>query len=82
MHAGAKASPTGLRIPMTGTDGLEKTLEPLLQGVGHTEAYVQVDARAIAFQAAPSKLKHRAILISHCLYIQQLIRSFRRRLRR
>ena len=38
-------SSSGLRIPMGGTDGLEKTLEPLLRGVGHTEAYAQVDAR-------------------------------------
>ncbi len=42
--AAAKKSPTGLRVPLAGTDGLEKTLEPLLQGVGHTEAYAQVDA--------------------------------------
>ncbi|WP_310832242.1 peptidoglycan D,D-transpeptidase FtsI family protein [Paenibacillus pedocola] len=42
--AAAKESPTGLRVPLAGTDGLEKTLEPLLQGVGHTEAYAQVDA--------------------------------------
>ena len=41
----APRSPAGLRIPMKGTDGLEKTLEPLLRGVGHTEAYAQVDAR-------------------------------------
>ncbi|WP_150274559.1 peptidoglycan D,D-transpeptidase FtsI family protein [Paenibacillus tepidiphilus] len=41
----AKQSPSGLRVPLTGTDGLEKTLEPLLQGVGHTEALAQVDAR-------------------------------------
>ncbi|WP_249897604.1 penicillin-binding protein 2 [Paenibacillus sp. PK3_47] len=41
----AKQSSTGLRVPLTGTDGLEKTLEPLIEGVGHTEAYVQVDAR-------------------------------------
>jgi penicillin-binding protein 4B len=34
-----------LRIPMTGTYGLERTLEPLLHGVGHTEAYAKVDAR-------------------------------------
>lgn len=44
-NAGDKPFASGLRIPMTGTDGLEKTLEPLLQGVGHTEAYAQVDAR-------------------------------------
>jgi cell division protein FtsI/penicillin-binding protein 2 len=43
--AAAKKSPTGLRTPLAGTDGLEKTLEPLLQGVGHTEVYAQVDAR-------------------------------------
>ncbi len=43
--AAAKQSPTGLRVPLGGTDGLEKTLEPLLQGVGHTEVYAQVDAR-------------------------------------
>ncbi|WP_228745281.1 penicillin-binding protein 2 [Paenibacillus sp. S150] len=43
--AETKKSPTGLRIPLTGTDGLEKTLEPLLQGVGHTEVFAQVDAR-------------------------------------
>ncbi|WP_246188206.1 peptidoglycan D,D-transpeptidase FtsI family protein [Paenibacillus tengchongensis] len=41
----AKRSPSGLRVPLSGTDGLEKTLEPLLQGVGHTEAFAQVDAR-------------------------------------
>lgn len=57
MHAGAKASPTGLRIPMTGTDGLEKTLEPLLQGVGHTEAYVQVDARGNRLPGSPIQVK-------------------------
>ncbi|MCL6602588.1 MAG: penicillin-binding protein 2 [Paenibacillus sp.] len=38
-------SSVGLRVPMKGTDGLEKTLEPLLRGVGHTEVYAQVDAR-------------------------------------
>lgn len=57
MHAGAKASPTGLRVPMTGTDGLEKTLEPLLQGVGHTEAYVQVDARGNRLPGSPIQVK-------------------------
>lgn len=58
--SGAKAdeSPTGLRIPLTGTDGLEKTLEPLLQGVGHTEAYAQVDARGNRLPT--SKVKVRA----------------------
>lgn len=40
-----KHTTSSLRIPMTGTDGLEKTLEPLLEGVGHTEAYAHVDAR-------------------------------------
>lgn len=34
-----------VRIPMKGTAGLERTLEPLLRGVGHTEAYARVDAR-------------------------------------
>ncbi|CAH1053863.1 peptidoglycan D,D-transpeptidase FtsI family protein [Paenibacillus pseudetheri] len=57
MHGGAKASTTGLRIPMTGTDGLEKTLEPLLQGVGHTEAYVQVDARGNRLPGSPIQVK-------------------------
>lgn len=52
-HSGDKASPTGLRIPKTGTDGLEKTLEPLLQGVGHTEAYAQVNARGNRLPGSP-----------------------------
>ncbi|ASA19964.1 peptidoglycan D,D-transpeptidase FtsI family protein [Paenibacillus donghaensis] len=42
---GTTAEPSKLRVPLSGTDGLEKTLEPLLRGVGHTEAYAQVDAR-------------------------------------
>ncbi len=50
-------SPTGLRIPLTGTDGLEKTLEPLLQGVGHTEAYTQVDARGNRLPGSPIKVR-------------------------
>lgn len=33
-----------LRIPMEGTAGLEKTLEPLLRGIGHTEVFAHVDA--------------------------------------
>ncbi|WP_144024347.1 peptidoglycan D,D-transpeptidase FtsI family protein [Paenibacillus borealis] len=53
----AKDSPTGLRTPLTGTDGLEKTLEPLLQGVGHTEAYAQVDARGNRLPGSPIKVK-------------------------
>ncbi|MNO44073.1 Penicillin-binding protein 4B [compost metagenome] len=56
-QAGIKASPTGLRIPMTGTDGLEKTLEPLLQGVGHTEAYAQVDARGNRLPGSPIQVR-------------------------
>ncbi|WNS46629.1 penicillin-binding transpeptidase domain-containing protein [Paenibacillus sp. MMS20-IR301] len=52
-----KQSPTGLRIPRTGTDGLEKTLEPLLQGVGHTEAAVQVDARGNRVPGSPITVK-------------------------
>lgn len=43
--AQAKKSTTGLRVPLTGTDGLEKTLEPLIEGVGHTEAFALVDAQ-------------------------------------
>lgn len=50
-------SPTGLRIPRTGTDGLEKTLEPLLQGVGHTEAVAQVDARGKRVPGSPITVK-------------------------
>ncbi|WP_156130839.1 penicillin-binding protein 2 [Paenibacillus sp. FSL H7-0357] len=53
----AKDSPTGLRTPLTGTDGLEKTLEPLLQGVGHTEAYAQVDAHGNRLPGSPIKVK-------------------------
>lgn len=41
----ASRSTSGLRVPFRGTAGLEKTLEPLLHGVGHTEVYAQVDAR-------------------------------------
>lgn len=52
-----KKSTTGLRIPMTGTDGLEKTLEPLLQGVGHTEVYAQVDARGNRLPGSPLKVR-------------------------
>ncbi|QUL56505.1 penicillin-binding protein 2 [Paenibacillus tritici] len=52
-----RQSPTGLRIPRTGTDGLEKTLEPLLQGVGHTEAVAQVDARGNRIPGSPVKVK-------------------------
>lgn len=33
-----------LRRPMEGTAGLEKTLEPLLRGIGHTEVVARVDA--------------------------------------
>ncbi|AIQ46017.1 hypothetical protein R70723_09080 [Paenibacillus sp. FSL R7-0273] len=56
--AAARQSPTGLRVPLSGTDGLEKTLEPLLQGVGHTEVYAQVDARGNRLPG--SRLKVRA----------------------
>jgi cell division protein FtsI/penicillin-binding protein 2 len=56
-RSGDKASPTGLRIPMTGTDGLEKTLEPLLQGVGHTEAYARVDARGNRLPGSSIKVR-------------------------
>ncbi|NJJ40079.1 peptidoglycan D,D-transpeptidase FtsI family protein [Paenibacillus apii] len=35
---------SGLRVTMEGTTGLEKTLEPLLRGVGHTEVVARVDA--------------------------------------
>ncbi|WP_019912392.1 peptidoglycan D,D-transpeptidase FtsI family protein [Paenibacillus sp. HW567] len=52
-----KESPTGLRVPLTGTDGLEKTLEPLLQGVGHTEAYAQVDARGNRLSGSPIRVR-------------------------
>ncbi|KHL96326.1 hypothetical protein QW71_07680 [Paenibacillus sp. IHB B 3415] len=52
-----RQSPTGLRIPRTGTDGLEKTLEPLLQGVGHTEAVAQVDARGNRVPGSPIVVK-------------------------
>ncbi|AIQ57237.1 peptidoglycan D,D-transpeptidase FtsI family protein [Paenibacillus borealis] len=52
-----RQSPTGLRIPRTGTDGLEKTLEPLLQGVGHTEAVAQVDARGNRVPGSPIIVK-------------------------
>ncbi|WP_042201965.1 peptidoglycan D,D-transpeptidase FtsI family protein [Paenibacillus camerounensis] len=55
--AAAKQSPTGLRVPLAGMDGLEKTLEPLLQGVGHTEVYVQVDARGNRLPGSPLKVK-------------------------
>ncbi|KAA9005371.1 penicillin-binding protein 2 [Paenibacillus spiritus] len=34
----------GLRVPLNGSAGLERTLEPLLRGVGHTEVYARVDA--------------------------------------
>ncbi|WP_251037467.1 peptidoglycan D,D-transpeptidase FtsI family protein [Paenibacillus albidus] len=54
---GEPAPPSGLRIPLTGTDGLEKTLEPLLHGVGHTEAYVQVDARGHRLPGSSVKLR-------------------------
>ncbi|MFD1773317.1 peptidoglycan D,D-transpeptidase FtsI family protein [Paenibacillus rhizophilus] len=47
-QGGRTASPgnddSGLRVTMEGTTGLEKTLEPLLRGVGHTEVYARVDA--------------------------------------
>jgi cell division protein FtsI/penicillin-binding protein 2 len=56
-NTGGKASPSGLRIPMTGTDGLEKTLEPLLRGVGHTEAYAQVDARGQRVPGSPIQVR-------------------------
>ncbi|OBZ11806.1 hypothetical protein A8L34_15865 [Bacillus sp. FJAT-27264] len=55
--SGELASSSGLRIPRTGTDGLEKTLEPLLRGVGHTEAYVQVDARGNRLPGSPLKVR-------------------------
>ncbi|WP_246317445.1 peptidoglycan D,D-transpeptidase FtsI family protein [Paenibacillus agri] len=55
--SGEQASSSGLRIPRTGTDGLEKTLEPLLRGVGHTEAYVQVDARGNRLPGSPLKVR-------------------------
>lgn len=57
LAAEAKESPSGLRVPLTGTDGLEKTLEPLLQGVGHTEAYVQVDARGNRLPGSPVRVR-------------------------
>ncbi|MHA6531444.1 peptidoglycan D,D-transpeptidase FtsI family protein [Paenibacillus sp. BAC0078] len=52
-----KESPTGLRVPLTGTDGLEKTLEPLLKGVGHTEAYAQVDAQGNRLPDSPIRVR-------------------------
>lgn len=52
-----RQSPTGLRIPRTGTDGLERTLEPLLQGIGHTEAVAQVDARGNRVPGSPITVK-------------------------
>lgn len=52
-----RQSPTGLRVPRTGTGGLEKTLEPLLQGVGHTEAVAQVDARGNRVPGSPIMIK-------------------------
>lgn len=52
-----KLPPAGLRVPKAGTDGLEKTLEPLLQGVGHTEASVQVDARGNRLPEIPIKVR-------------------------
>ncbi|WP_245237133.1 peptidoglycan D,D-transpeptidase FtsI family protein [Paenibacillus ihuae] len=55
--AAAKESPTGLRVPLAGTDGLERTLEPLLQGVGHTEAYAQVDARGNRLSGSEIKVR-------------------------
>ncbi|MBY0010983.1 peptidoglycan D,D-transpeptidase FtsI family protein [Paenibacillus typhae] len=55
--AAAKQSPTGLRVPLAGTDGLEKTLEPLLQGVGHTEVYAQVDARGNKLPGSALKVR-------------------------
>ncbi|WP_379160297.1 peptidoglycan D,D-transpeptidase FtsI family protein [Paenibacillus sp. sgz5001063] len=56
-EAQMEQSTTGLRIPMTGTDGLEKTLEPLLQGVGHTEVYAQVDARGNRLPGSPLRVR-------------------------
>ncbi|AIQ12061.1 peptidoglycan D,D-transpeptidase FtsI family protein [Paenibacillus durus] len=40
-----KNEPSELRVPLEGTTGLEKTLEPLLRGIGHTEVYARVDAK-------------------------------------
>ncbi|AKG37604.1 hypothetical protein VK70_04735 [Paenibacillus durus ATCC 35681] len=40
-----KSNPSDLRVPLEGTTGLEKTLEPLLHGIGHTEVYARVDAQ-------------------------------------
>ncbi|QWU17706.1 Cell division protein FtsI/penicillin-binding protein 2 [Paenibacillus sophorae] len=40
-----KNNPSDLRVPLEGTTGLEKTLEPLLRGIGHTEVYARVDAQ-------------------------------------
>ncbi|MDQ0191979.1 peptidoglycan D,D-transpeptidase FtsI family protein [Paenibacillus wynnii] len=53
----APRSSAGLRIPMKGTAGLEKTLEPLLRGVGHTEAYAQVDARGNRLPGSDIKVR-------------------------
>lgn len=55
--AAAKQSPTGLRVPLAGTAGLEKTLEPLLQGVGHTEVFAQVDARGNRLPGSELKVR-------------------------
>ncbi|WP_025692894.1 penicillin-binding transpeptidase domain-containing protein, partial [Paenibacillus zanthoxyli] len=40
-----KNNPSDLRVPLKGMTGLEKTLEPLLRGIGHTEVYARVDAQ-------------------------------------
>nr|WP_235775427.1 MULTISPECIES: penicillin-binding protein 2 [Paenibacillus] len=43
-HDGSPPIRSDLRRPMEGTAGLEKTLEPLLRGIGHTEVVARVDA--------------------------------------
>ncbi|WP_410512194.1 penicillin-binding protein 2 [Paenibacillus sp. BR2-3] len=53
----APQSSSDLRIPLKGTAGLEKTLEPLLHGVGHTEAYAQVDARGNRLPGSDIKVR-------------------------
>lgn len=50
---GGGAGADKVRVPVSGTTGLERSLEPLLRGIGPTEAYASVDARGRRIDGTP-----------------------------
>ena len=47
------SGPYKVRVPVSGTTGLEQSLERLLRGIGPTEAYASVDARGRRIDGTP-----------------------------